>query len=236
MQQAFAAVIVAARSAVILAAAGAAQRAEPALLEAIQEARVRIAASSAAAIAAPWVAAHGYRHEAGPFDADFLRDANRHAAGARDVLNHRVRDLAVNCVRLLHAFRVGNLLADRVLFDLAHLVRNLLADRMGNHAAHLIRNLLDLLFDHGFIDGVGNLLDAGFLHHLARGVRVDDLVVGAFLEVAPRAVALVAFALVVHISAASTTGRGVRNHRLLDCAYHAGDVVRHQLAGDCASP
>src|SRR5208283_3248290 len=64
--------------------------------------------------------------------------------------------------------------------------------------------------------GVADLLDAGLRHHLAGGVAVLLGDLGAFLEAAARAFAVVGAALVIDIRAADAAGRRVGDHLLAD--------------------
>ena len=153
---------------------------------------------------------------------------------ASDGFANRVRDLAVNRVRLLDAFGVRDPTAGRELLLHAFGVRNFLDHRVRDHLANLVRNLLDLLLADVLIDGVGNHLDAMFLNHPLGGVSVDDVVVGVFLERAARTVIAVAYALVIDIGAANTAGDVIRDGLLFDARHHLGDAIRNLLASDGA--
>src|SRR5262249_620408 len=74
--------------------------------------------------------------------------------------------------------------------------------------------------------------DALFLNHMAGGVALDGLDLGAFLP--DRAVfrAGVALAVAVHIGAANAAGHGVRNLLLAHLGHHPLDGVRHLLLDD----
>src|SRR5208282_2608072 len=171
------------------------------------------------------------RHLTAALHTDLFRHAHLHllAHGAGHALGHRVGDLAVHRIRDLLADRARNLLADRIVLHVASGVGHHLLHRGRHHAADGHGHLLDAVLAHGVPDGVGHLLDTVLLDHVAGGVRVADLEVGAFLEMAARSFTLVTNAIAVHIGAAHAAGHRVRDLLLADFRLHVTDRVRDLL-------